>query len=734
MVDCHDAMPRACRHEFRIPAQTGQGAERASRVATRSLWFALSLAAIGCAPRSARHAPLLEWPRPAAPHGPARTVTGVDSAVQLAAGTDLTCARLVAGTVACWGPTNTAILLNEGEPAVQAAVGGDALCVRTATRKLKCIRNRNLPDTSEALALALGRRHTCILRRDRRVACTRNVEPWTRDRWVIVEGLTDIAEVGVWGDHTCARSLDGAVHCWRGGAPADKSSVRRIERLDDALELAVGAEHACARRRADVVCWGSNLHGQLGDPSLAASPRPVTIPGLTRVVELAAGGAHTCARLEPGGLACWGDGRSGQLGEAWRPGSPPRSVHTDFVEVVAGERHTCARLRNGHVTCWGANGDERVLGTGSAPSPANVPPVPGLRDIVQLAVGWHHVCARDASGQVACWGQNSAGELGDGSTVARDEPVQVRDLTDTIDIAAEYNTTCALHRDGRIECWGDVGLRASTFDRSAVPRLILTEPAALDIELGRDHGCVLSRAGLVQCWGSNADLALGARSSVSRDSPVSVTGLVDATQISASGHRTCALRRDGEVVCWGRRNDDVMGERGEYPEPMTGLAGVAEVRAGSGFVCARHHGGTISCLSYRLPLDAPVLGTPVQIAGIQDAVELDVGEHVCVREASGAVLCWGPNRHGELGDGTTITRQSPTPVLAVTDAVEVALHHHTTCVRRSSGEVVCWGQRLPRGGGGGVSGASGVARHALDMRPVARVVDENVILRLGKTP
>jgi alpha-tubulin suppressor-like RCC1 family protein len=137
-----------------------------------------------------------------------------------------------------------------------------------------------------------------------------------------------------------------------------------------------------------------------------------------------------------------------------------------------------------------------------------------------------------------------------------------------------------------------------------------------------------------------------------RTSPTAVVDLTDATTITAGDYHTCARRASGTVVCWGLNS---------YGQLGTGTAG------GASF-------------------------TPTGIAGLTDAVELAAGAlHTCARRATGAVVCWGRNNYGQLGDGTTTNRTTPVTVAGLSDAVEIAAGYSATCARRASGAVVCWG-------------------------------------------
>jgi alpha-tubulin suppressor-like RCC1 family protein len=146
----------------------------------------------------------------------------------------------------------------------------------------------------------------------------------------ISTGVTEAVAVGVGRRHSCALRSDGTVLCWGanesnqlGDGTTDRSIAPvPVSGIDDAsaLTVALAGTHACVLRTGGrVSCWGSNLHGQLGDGSTTTRATPVDV-GLEGVVAIAAGGhaddggGSTCAVLEDGAVRCWGEGTLGRLG------------------------------------------------------------------------------------------------------------------------------------------------------------------------------------------------------------------------------------------------------------------------------------------------------------------------------------------------------------------------------------------------------------------------------------
>ena len=218
----------------------------------------------------------------------------------------------------------------------------------------------------------------------------------------------------------------------------------------------------------------------LGDGSGVPSQTPVSVTGLGDATALALGVAHTCALRASGHVICWGANASGQLGNNTLTDRPEPfdevvvsggSALTNIVELDAGvgdntngSRFTCARTSSGLVQCWGYNasgalGRDQAAATGS-PFAAPVVSGPGstmpLMDVSRVELGLDFGCAQTSSGLV-CWGRNTEGQLGIGSTTNTRAPVSVPGLPAFSDWCVGYAHACVLATDGRVLCWGDNG-------------------------------------------------------------------------------------------------------------------------------------------------------------------------------------------------------------------------------------------------------------------------------------
>ncbi len=366
-----------------------------------------------------------------------------------------------------------------------------------------------------------------------------------------------------------------------------------------------------------------------------------------------------------------------------------------------------------------------LVGAGCAP-PAEQPPVP-----VSIAAGRAHTCVVMSDATVRCWGGNTSGELGDGTTVNRPSAVKVNGLSDVAQIAAGSGTTCAVRRDGTVWCWGSNSyhvLGGFSGAISSVPVQITGIADAVSVgvsgnngnarEFGQ-HGCVVRRTGGVSCWGGNAFGQLGNGTKTDSTVPVDVVGISDATQVAAGGAFTCAVSRSGSIKCWGSGAwgklgiDD--GNDHSTPVEVIGVSGATDLSAGSFYSCAIADGGMAMCWGmatfgqvgdgrnyspfdpYRFVSPPKTVVGPVVTAGSGIAASPDpvygtsaVG-HSCAVRAGASVACWGINLSGELGvSSPSEVASMPVEVPGVSGVTDVVTGGSHSCALMSA-EVRCWG-------------------------------------------
>ncbi|MFO0610282.1 MAG: hypothetical protein U0324_44390 [Polyangiales bacterium] len=539
------------------------------------------------------------------------------------------CLLYASGRVYCWG-------INNGVNRSGGSFGHNAVPVQVVNGIGAAVEN--------AAQLAGAQNAMCVRRTNGNVQCWGASLPVSD-----ITGVTAATHISGRGTTFCAVQ-GGAVSCWTSTGTTPGATVSG---LTDATAVAVGVGFNCALRSGgNVVCWGTNTYGNLGNGTTTTSATvPVAVTGLTDAVSVSAGEHFACARRRTGAVVCWGRNQSGQLGDG------TTTQRTTPVEVTAasgatdlrlGMRHACA-LVGGTLRCWGEN-TYAQLGDGTTtnrPSPVTVAGLTGLRS---FSLYLHHTCVLATDGSVRCWGNNPYGEAG-GGTEAQATPVPITGITDAVDLQQGSG--------------GNFATGAGTSWR-----------------------CVLRRAGTVSCWGSysqgNQSGQLGDGTTTQRATPLDVPGLTDAAQISVGGSTVCARKRDGTAVCWGLNNYGQLGDgtttNRTVPTAVMGLTGVANVQTNGNSTCALRTDGTVWCWGYNYygelgQGDMINRVSPVQVMALgTTAQELWVGSSfACARVASGQVQCWGRNIEGQLADGSSTNRYVPGAVTTTASTATTAV-------------------------------------------------------------
>jgi len=352
------------------------------------------------------------------------------------------------------------------------------------------------------------------------------------------------------------------------------------------------------------------------------------------------------------------------------------SAATAIPAISAGDAHTVALKSDGNIWAWGSN-SKGQLGDGSTTARTNPVPVLNLSGIVTIAAGGSHTVALRSDGSVWAWGYNAYGQLGDNSTIDKHTPVQVKGvsgngwLSDVTAVAGGVSYAVALKSDGSV--WA---------------------------------------------WGYNASGQLGDDSTDNSSTPVQVLNLSDVVAISAGGSHTVALKSNGSVWAWGYNAYGQLGDdstdNSSTPVQVKGpggvdwLSDVTAIAAGEGHTVALKSNGSVWAWGYNVygqlgDDSTDNSSTPVQVKGpggvdwLSGVTAIAASDHTAALKSDGSVWSWGYNVYGQLGDGTTDNSSTPVQVQGVdgvgwlSDVTAIAAGWRHTVALKSNNSVWVWG-------------------------------------------
>ena len=269
------------------------------------------------------------------------------------------------------------------------------------------------------------------------------------------------------GRHTCALQSSDNATCWGtnvygelGNASYAPSAVPvQVSSISGLVGIAVGNAHSCALSSlGEAFCWGWNADGQLGTGDTTTRDSPAAVGGGLVFTTLALGTYHSCGIAASGHLYCWGGNPDREYGIDTAGASLVPHLASDsllFKQITAGTYHSCGLTNDGRAFCWGGN-HEGQLGTGDTASALTPQPVAGGRLYAEIAAGSYHTCAVATTGTTYCWGYNVTSQLGVPATTQLSRiPVATLGSIRFVGLSAGYGHTCGLTSGGDLYCWGD---------------------------------------------------------------------------------------------------------------------------------------------------------------------------------------------------------------------------------------------------------------------------------------
>jgi alpha-tubulin suppressor-like RCC1 family protein len=550
----------------------------------------------------------------------------------------------------------------------------------------------------------------------------------------------------------------------------------RLELVDDARAVSTATGLACAIVDGGRVrCWGAFRWG---------TQHVYDVPGLAKAVALEISDGESCALLESGELSCWGAADFGI----------PHTRLAGTVAMSVSDSIACGLTQQGDVVCWGQGIEDwhrydTQFNQQQPPSPFGTPADAGqhypdslevgrFRGALDLALtGWNtlcvlrgdgkvmcsdrdvfailrgeelgmreiegangiadlsatrsHSCARTLDERGLCWGRNVYGQLGDGSSITREQAAPVAQLSGVIDMSVAEDFSCALTRDDRIACWGFD--RGEALAREDVHMHTVEGLRASSIAAAGHMTCAVDEAKQLRCWGSESIESIGI-AGVATPSLVDISGGGEVLAFT-SGWESCFLLTNGTLQCgtWtsygpgssafvpatatpdvramvssqppactitgaGRKTQLNCGQSFALLEPETRLKEPFDISATNMRACVAHSGGKVSCFAeFYYWGDGPRPDREFKpVPGISDAVAVSSGTyHDCALRKDGRVICWVGRTESEWSeDGRNATAVH----YRMTDPVDMGLdqivqlvsgsQHH--CALSKAGAVRCW--------------------------------------------
>ncbi len=529
--------------------------------------------------------------------------------------------------------------------------------------------------------------------------------------------------------YSMARKSDGTAWIW-GYPPLQPytATPAALAGVSDAIAVSAGDSHYLVIRAGGTV-WaaGRNSGGQLGNGTNVDSATLVQVQGLTGVVAVSANYNHSLALKGDGTVWAWGINEYGQLGIGRSESSnvPVQVLLRDVVKISTGMRYSLAVTADGTVWGWGI-GTSTQLGTYNnnqfyyySPVPAvspggneplslqkfdtrpdpfaflptfDVPPSSLATSAPVVVSGLGAGIAAPIAVSGGEYSLNGGSFSAAAGTIANGQSLRVR-------VAAAASTSATT--SATVSIGGASGISSTYLARTRSDAA--TSKVAPRVAAGDSHTYLLAPGGTVSASGYNGNGQLGNGTLLGLSALRPVAGLSGLVAVASGAFHGLALRASGTVAAWGSNASGQLGHGSPrnfepYPVDIAGLPGIVGVGAGQGHSIALKGDGTVWAWGLNAEgqlgdgTGVATRSAPVQVPGLNGIVAIAAGaRHTLALRADGAVLAWGANEAGQLGDNTTTRRNAPVPVSGLANVVAIAAGSAHSLAIRADGSVVAWG-------------------------------------------